>query len=241
MHRELVAEAADVGADRRVADPQVLRDLAAREAFGHEAQDLLLPRRQPLELGLDRPALGDQSGDGARGDEHLAPRHVADRGDHVGGGPRLVEERARARLHRREPGRVSVLARQEDHLRRGPDAANRRGRIRTGPVRQPEVQEHDFGVQLGGGLHAVGDRADVADHLHVGLVVDQRGQAFRHDTVVFDDQHPGRFVVSVVVERIVGTFFRKWHNPKTALRFAVPANGGHASTKAAGVPLAADA
>src|SRR5439155_16950962 len=63
VHRQLVAKAADMRADGRVADPQLLRDRAAGYAFRHEPQDFLLSRRQPLELGLDRPALGEQRRD----------------------------------------------------------------------------------------------------------------------------------------------------------------------------------
>ena len=47
---ELAAQAADVGADGRVADPEPARDVPAGRALRHQAKDLLLSRRQALEL-----------------------------------------------------------------------------------------------------------------------------------------------------------------------------------------------
>src|SRR6266513_6449137 len=69
VDRQLAAHAADVRPDGRVADPHPGRDLAARVTLGHQAQDLSLPRRQPVQLSLDRTALGQQRGDGAWGDQ----------------------------------------------------------------------------------------------------------------------------------------------------------------------------
>src|SRR4029077_5297593 len=56
VHPQLAPEAADVGANRRVADPELGRDVAAGGALGHQPQHLLLARGEALELAVHRPA-----------------------------------------------------------------------------------------------------------------------------------------------------------------------------------------
>jgi hypothetical protein len=55
------------------------------------------------------------------------------------------------------------------------------------------------------------------DHLHVGLAVDQRGEALRDDAVVFDDQDASRLGVTIASGSLGwrGVFFGGRHIPKT--------------------------
>src|ERR1700694_413192 len=73
---------------------------------------------------------------------------------------------------------------------------------RPASVGQREVQEHDFGIQCGRRLRALGDRADAAHHGHVVLAVDQRGQTLRDDAVVLDDQDASRLRVAIASRTI---------------------------------------
>src|SRR5260370_12878411 len=75
VHAELAAEAADVGADGRVADSKPQGDAAARQPFRHQPQHLLLARGQAPELGIVRLALGDQRPHGPRRDHYPAPSY----------------------------------------------------------------------------------------------------------------------------------------------------------------------
>src|SRR5439155_1020309 len=76
VHAQLATEAADVRAHGRVADPQLVGDLAARRAFRHKPQDFLLARGQTLELGLDLAPGIQQLGDGPRREQRPAIRDL---------------------------------------------------------------------------------------------------------------------------------------------------------------------
>ncbi len=192
VHAELAAEAADVGADGRVADSKPQGDAAARQPFRHQPQHLLLARGQAPELGIDRLALGEQRRDGARRDQYPAASDLANRRHNLSGSLRFVDECACPGLDRGKTGLVAVLTREEDHLRVGPDSADGRGGLRAGAIGQAEIQQHDVGLQLGCSRCTFGYRARLADDLHIRLVVDQGGQTLRDDPVVLDDEDANR-------------------------------------------------
>src|SRR5713101_9087081 len=121
MDAQLAAHAADVRADRRVADPKAGRDLAARNALGHEPEHLLFAWSEALQLRVHLAALVEQRGDRAWRKQSAAGGHCSDRIHDLGRGLRLVDERARARLDGRKASGIAVLSCQEDELGVGPD------------------------------------------------------------------------------------------------------------------------
>src|SRR5260370_38797619 len=108
MDTELAAQAADVRADGRVADPKPGRDGAAGSALGHEPEHLLFAWGKALELRVHLATLVEQGGDRAWREQRAAGRHGSDRIHDLGRGFRLVDERARARLHSRKTSGVAV-------------------------------------------------------------------------------------------------------------------------------------
>jgi hypothetical protein len=61
---------------------------------------------------------------------------------------------------------------------------------------EPEVEQHHVGPKLGSCRDAFRHSPGRADHFHVVLVVDQRGQALSDDRVVLNDHDPDRVLIS---------------------------------------------
>src|SRR5487761_745578 len=153
-----------VGQEGSGAGSSARSDLAAGDAFGHQAQNLLLSWGQALELRIHRSPLVEQGSDGARRDESSSAGHGADGIDHLGRRPGFMDERAGAGLQGREPRSVTVLTRQEDQLGLGPDLTDSRPGVRAGTVGEAEVQDYHVGAELGCEADRLSNRADVADH-----------------------------------------------------------------------------
>src|SRR3989475_352354 len=192
VHAQLATEAADVRAHGRVADPQLVGDLAARRAFRHEPQDFLLARGQTLELGLDLAPGIQQLCDGPRREQRPAIGDGPDGVDDVLRRPRLVDESACPGLQGGETRGVAVLPGEEDELCLRPQLANSSRCVRAGPVGQPEVDQDEVRLELRGACDRVRHGARMPNDRHVLLVVDQRGQAFGDHLVVFHDEDPRR-------------------------------------------------
>src|SRR3989454_432714 len=192
VHAQLATEAADVRAHGRVADPQLVGDLAARRAFRHEPQDFLLARGQTLELGLDLAPGVQQLGDGPRREQRPAIGDGPDGVDDVLRCPRLVDESACPGLQGGETRGVAVLPGEEDELCLRPQLANSSRCVRAGPVGQPEVDQDEVRLELRGACDRVRHGARMPNDRHVLLVVDERGQAFGDHLVVFHDEDPRR-------------------------------------------------
>src|SRR2546426_1131368 len=192
MDAQLGAKAADVRPYRGVADPQLACDLAAGDALGHQTQDLLLARREALELGVHRPTLVEQGRDRSRSYQRSSTGDDANCVDDLGCRPGFVDEGARPRLEGGEASRIAILACQEDELGLWPDLADARAGVRSCPVGQAKVEYHDVWVQLGRKRYRLAHRAYVADHRHVRLIVEQGAQALGDHLVVFDDQNADR-------------------------------------------------
>src|SRR5258706_5997762 len=109
MDTELAAQAADVRADRRVADPKPGRDVAAGSALGHEPEHLLFPRSEALELRVHLATLVEQGGDRASREQSAAGGYRSECIHELGRRLPPVAARARARLHCRGACRVALL------------------------------------------------------------------------------------------------------------------------------------
>src|SRR5260370_25664607 len=98
MDAQLAAEAADVRADRRVADPKAGRDLAAGSALGHEPEHLLFAWREALQLRVHLATLVEHCADRAWRKQSAASGYWPERIHDLGRGLRLVGECAPPRL-----------------------------------------------------------------------------------------------------------------------------------------------
>src|SRR5260370_18583587 len=98
MDAELAAQAADVRADRRVADPKPGRDLAAGSALGHEPEHFLFAGSEALQLRVHLATLVEQGGDRAWRDQSAAGGHSSDRIHDLRCAPPLRAVRSCARL-----------------------------------------------------------------------------------------------------------------------------------------------
>src|SRR5207302_2881588 len=88
-------------------------------------------------------------------------------------------------------GGIAVLPGQEDELGLGPQLPDAGGGVGPGSVGEPKVDQHEVRLELDRARKRFRDGARLSDHVHVRLVVDERGQTIGHDLVVFDDQHSG--------------------------------------------------
>ena len=123
---ELEQQVRDVRLHGRLGEHEALGDLAVRQALGDELQDLALALGElahlPVPAGvggrrrLDEPL--EQAPGHRRGDQRLARRHDADRGDEVRGRHVLEQEPARAGAQRLDDVLVRVERRQDEHARR---------------------------------------------------------------------------------------------------------------------------
>jgi len=59
-------------------------------------------------------------------------------------------------------------------------------------VRKAEIHEHDIGPRLGTDGHRLPDAAGRADHAHLRVLGEQRGQSLSHQSMVVDHQHRDR-------------------------------------------------
>src|SRR5258706_13830950 len=134
MDTELAAQAADVRADGRVADPKPGRDLAAGSALGHEPEHLLFAGSEALELRVHLATLVEQGGDRAWREQSAAGGHSSDRIHDLGRGLRLMDERACARLDGREASGIAVFSSEKDELGVGPDLTDAQPCVGPGAV-----------------------------------------------------------------------------------------------------------
>src|ERR1700674_5591129 len=103
-----------------------------------------------------------------------------------------MDKRARARLESCKSRAVTVLACKEDELCLRSDLADACGSVRASAVGQAEIEDDHVRAELSRQGDGLAHRADVADHRHVWLIVEQRSKALGHHLVVLDDQNSDR-------------------------------------------------
>ena len=119
---ELLEDVRDVCLDGRLADVELFRDLAVREAARHQAKDVALARAEIVELlrgsrTWDAGELLDHAFRDRRGEERVAGGDRADRGDQLLGRVVLEDEAARACSQRLVDVLVEVERREDQDPR----------------------------------------------------------------------------------------------------------------------------
>src|SRR5215469_14452943 len=220
--RELHQDAADVGLDRLLRDDQVGGDLRVRQAAGDEGQHFGLAFGQVLEVlaagGPGRAQAGelrDQAAGHPRSQQRVAGR------DHPHG---LGELASRGVLEQEAAGAgaqrlVHVVVQVEGGQNQDPGraVAGRRdlpGGLQAVEHRHADIHEDDVGAQLsdpGDGLLPVDG---LADHLDVGLGVEQDGKARPHHALVVGHDHADRHGASSSDE-LTGRVAVTWNPPSS--------------------------
>ena len=187
-----------MGLDRAQADVQLVGDLRVGPPVRHRDQDLLLPAGERLDGLRSWPpdaAVGEcreQSGGDARRDECVTVGGGVDRLDQELGSGVLEQESPGAGLE----GAVHVLVEVEggdhDDRERVLDAGSGElsGGLDAVQVRHPDVEQAHIGPELAGEGHRLASVGGLADHLDVGLGVEDHREPGADQLLVVGDEHP---------------------------------------------------
>ena len=143
------------------------------------------------EGGRVRPAqVAEQAAEHRRVERRLPSCHGADAGQQLVQGLLLGQVAGCPRLD--GPGGVAPVAagRQHHDLRARGDREQLRDHVGGVGGVEPEVEQHDIGVQPRGGGHGVGRRAGGAHDVEVELAGDGAREAVEQYPVVVDEQDP---------------------------------------------------
>lgn len=189
---ELGFDVLAVGFDGFYGEAEAFGDFAGADALPDELVDLELTVGEALDGGEDFFALAavDASGD-IGGDEAFA----ADDGpeafeDAVGG---FVFHDVAAGAGEQGPRGVDLFVMHGQHE----DGCARdlvgelADEVEAGAVGEGEVEEDDVGLCIGDAFGGVGEVGGLPADLQVGLVLDDGGEAFADDGVVFDEEDAG--------------------------------------------------
>jgi hypothetical protein len=185
---QLPQHRAHVGLDGLRADVELAGDLLVRVAPRDEPEHLALPRRELVELGIDRwwRAPGERVEHEAREprrEHRVALVHPSDRVGELRGRDRLRHVAAGAGTDHGD----DVLGRVRDAEREEPHAWATLHHTRPAPVRKMHVEQHHIGL----GLEHTRDRrfhgARVADQLEA--LAELRPHAAREQLVILDEEH----------------------------------------------------
>ena len=160
--------------------------------------------------------LADEALGGAGREDGVAGGDGADRGDQVVGLGVFEQEAAGARAQPGVDVVVQVERGQDQHLRPQPgigDVAGRRDAVTAG---HPHVHEHDVRAQRGRHGYRRGAVAGLADHLDVGLGVEDQAEALPDQGVVIGQQHGDHAAAAGSrPRRAVTCQPRGWRGPKS--------------------------
>ena len=145
-----------------------------------------------------------------RSEENVALGNGSNRGDDVGGRPRLVDEAARAGLKSLEADHIPVAATDEQDPDVWAQRAKGLGHRHTRAVGEVVVDDRHVRAERGDPRHRLCPRGCRADDMDVRLIGQHRGQRLGHQPVVVDDEHadaaPGGFATLPVISVHVTCF-----------------------------------
>lgn len=149
-------------------------------------------RRQALRGRLDRAGAADELGDQAASDrggqERLAGRDDADRGEEVGGRGVLEQEAARPRAERRVDVGVQVEGREDQDADVREVGADPPGGLDAVHLGHADVHEDDVGAFALGQRDRLGAVAGLADGAQARRGVDQDAEAAAQQGLVVGDE-----------------------------------------------------
>ena len=188
-HPELSHRIAAVILDRLLGEMKDLGDLARRMGLGDELDDFLLARREVL-VGLVAAPLQDvldQGLLGGRGEERLAALHRTDCLHQIGVGLRLQHVAGGAGPQRLEEVALVVVHGQDQDGDLGRLALDLTRCLQPGQLRHPHVEDREVGALADRCVAGLRSVRRFADHLDVGLALEQQPQTGADDPVIVGD------------------------------------------------------
>jgi hypothetical protein len=173
-------------------------DLAVGPAGGDEGEDGLFPVGEPGEqvlllalparVGDERQELPDQPACRGGGEGRLAGLDGTDRAEQIGGRRVLEQKSAGTGLERGEHVLVEVEGGQDEHPGRGGGGADLGRCLDAVHAGHPDVHQHQVGVQGRGHGDGRGAVGCLADHLDVGLGLQDQPEAHPKQCLVVGEQ-----------------------------------------------------